>query len=237
MIVIIYKTNIYYNLQYNMSTQYSGAGVGSGIITTIYKSRKNVLDLLERQGYNVSDYTNFTITEVNAMYQNKQLDMLLEKKTEDVKTKRKNKIYIRYYLAKNVRPQNIQEMIDDLFQLEEVLTKDDTLLIISKDEMNETLTNLMKHIWETEKLFIIIQNIKRLQYVILDNILVPKHRIMTEDEAMIIKQKYNCTDNNLPEISRFDPVAQAICIRPGQICEIIRPSKTAITAYYYRICV
>lgn len=219
-----------------MATQNSGVGVGAGIITMIYKSRKNVLDLLERQGYNVSDYDKFTVTEVNAMYQNKQLDMLLEKKTEDPKTKRKNKIYIRYYLAKNLRP-HIQEMIDDLFQLEEVLTKDDTLLIISKDEMNDTLINLMKHIWETEQLFIIIQNIKRLQFVILDNVLVPKHRIMEEDEAMKIKQKYNCTDNDLPEISRFDPVAQAICIRPGQICEIIRPSKTAINAYYYRICV
>ena len=216
-----------------MATQNTTAG----IITLIYKSRKNVLNLLERQGYNISDYTNFTVTEVNAMYQNKQLDMLLEKTTEDSKTKRKNKIYVRYYLAKNLRPQNIQEMIDDLFQLEEVLTKDDTLLIISKDEMNDTLTNLLKHIWETDKLFIIIQNIKRLQYVILDNILVPKHRIMAEEEAMKIKEKYNCSDTDLPEISRFDPVSQAICIRPGQICEIIRPSKTAITSYYYRICV
>jgi DNA-directed RNA polymerase subunit H (RpoH/RPB5) len=216
-----------------MATQNTTAG----IITLIHKSRKNVLNLLERQGYNISDYNNFTVTEVNAMYQNKQLDMLIEKTIEDSKTKRKNKIYVRYYLAKNLRPQNIQEMIDDLFQMEEVLTKDDTLLIISKDEMNETLTNLMKHIWETEKLFIIIQNIKRLQYVILDNILVPNHRIMEENEAMKVKEKYNCGDTDLPEISRFDPVAQAICIRPGQICEIIRPSKTAITAYYYRICV
>lgn len=216
-----------------MATQNTTAG----IITLIHKSRKNVLNLLERQDYNVSDYNNFTVTEVNAMYQNKQLDMLIEKTSEDSKTKRKNKIYVRYYLAKNLRPQNIQEMIDDLFQMEEVLTKDDTLLIISKDEMNETLTNLMKHIWETEKLFIIIQNIKRLQYVILDNILVPNHRIMKENEAMKVKEKYNCGDTDLPEISRFDPVAQAICIRPGQICEIIRPSKTAITAYYYRICV
>jgi DNA-directed RNA polymerase subunit H (RpoH/RPB5) len=220
-----------------MASQTTTSGIGAGIITLVYKSRKNVLNLLERQGYNVSDYNNFSVTEVNAMYQNKQLDMLIEKATEDPKTKRKNKIYVRYYLAKNLRPQNIQEMIDDLFQMEEVLTKDDTLLIISKDEMNDTLTNLMKHIWETDKLFIIIQNIKRLQYVILDNILVPKHRIMEEDEAMKIKEKYNCTNADLPEISRFDPVAQAICIRPGQICEIIRPSKTAITAYYYRICV
>ena len=44
------------------------------------------------------------------------------------------------------------------------------------------------------------------------------------------------SDSQFPDISRFDPVAQAIGIRPGQVCEIIRPSKTAISAPYYRIC-
>ena len=44
-------------------------------------------------------------------------------------------------------------------------------------------------------------------------------------------------DNQFPIISRFDPVAQSIGIRPGQVCEIIRPSKTAIIAPYYRVCV
>ncbi len=44
-------------------------------------------------------------------------------------------------------------------------------------------------------------------------------------------------DGQFPDISRFDPAAQAIGIRPGEVCEIIRPSKTAISAPYYRICI
>ena len=53
-----------------------------------------------------------------------------------------------------------------------------------------------------------------------------------------IMNKYNIINKQLfPEISRFDPVAKVICLRPGQICHIIRPSKTAIQANYYRICV
>ena len=43
-----------------------------------------------------------------------------------------------------LRPANLHEMIDDLFNLEEVLKKDDTLFIIIKDEINETLTNESK---------------------------------------------------------------------------------------------
>ena len=40
----------------------------------------------------------------------------------------------------------------------------------------------------------------------------------------------------MPEIGRFDPVAQAIGLRPGELCEIIRSSPTAITTKYYRFC-
>ena len=44
----------------------------------IFKSRKVLLDLLSEQGYNTDDYSDFTINELNILFQNKQLDMLLE---------------------------------------------------------------------------------------------------------------------------------------------------------------
>jgi DNA-directed RNA polymerase subunit H (RpoH/RPB5) len=194
---------------------------------------------MRKQGYNVSEYDNFSVNEVNAMFQNKQLDMLLEKSEESVNPNAsKRKVYIRYYLAKTLRPQNIQEMIDDLFNLEEVLTKEDTLMIVVKEEMNETTMNLLKHIWEQDGILIVIQSIKRLQFNILDHTLVPEHRVLTQDEVLTVKNRYNIMDDTqFPDISRFDPVAQVIGIRPGQVCEIIRPSKTAIKGFYYRICV
>ena len=64
----------------------------SVIISQIYKSRNIILDLMTKQGYNTSDYTNFSVSEVNSMKQNNQLDMLLEKNKEDADTGRKNKI-------------------------------------------------------------------------------------------------------------------------------------------------
>jgi DNA-directed RNA polymerase subunit H (RpoH/RPB5) len=192
---------------------------------------------MQSQGYDVGDYSGFSVNEVNTMKTNNQLDMILEKLDEDPTTKTKGKIYIRYYLAKALRPANLQEMIDDLFNVEEVLTKTDTLLIVVKDEVNETLINTLKHIWEQDKIFIIIQSLKRLQFNLLNHILVPSHRILSIPETLQIRTRYNImSDAQFPDISRFDPVAQAIGIRPGQVCEIIRPSKTAISAPYYRIC-
>ena len=73
---------------------------------------------------------------------------------------------------------------------------------------------------------------------ILNHVLVPPHNILNDEEIAVIKKKYNVMDDSqLPGISRFDAVAMAIGIRPGQICEIIRPSKTSVTSKYYRICV
>ena len=210
----------------------------SNIISSIYKARQTIIALMRKLDYNVTDYEHFSVNEVNTMFQNKQMDMLLEKSKEDPRTGRKNKIYILFYLAKAIRPANIQEMIDDLFNLEETLTKEDTLLIITKDEMNDTLMATLKHVWETDKIFIVVQNIKRLQFNIHEHTLVPPHRVISDDERALIKTKYNITDDvQFPDISRFDPVAQAICLRPGQICEITRPSKTAIQSIYYRLCI
>jgi DNA-directed RNA polymerase subunit H (RpoH/RPB5) len=229
----------------------------SSIISQIYKSRCVILELMKKQDYDVSDYDGFSINEINTMKTNNQLDMILSKKSLEQKSgensdenidknseefksskeKNEKKIYIKYYLGKSLRPNNLQEMIDDLFNVEEVLTKEDTLLIVVKDEVNDTLVNTLKHIWESEKIFIILIPLQRLQFNILEHILVPSHRVLSESEKINIKNIYNIIDDNqIPELSRFDPVAKAIGIRPGEVCEIIRPSKTAISAAYYRIC-
>jgi len=208
------------------------------MISSIYKSRRVILELMKRQDYDIEEYNNFSINEVNSMFNNKQSDMLLKKKENNLATGKPDKIYIKYYLGKSLRPQNIQEMIDDLFNLEEVLEKQDTLMIITKEDMNESLTNLLKHIWEQDNILVVIQSIKRLQINILDHVLVPPHKVLSEVEMNEVKRKYNITDDSqFPEISRFDAVSQIIGIRPGQLCEITRPSKTAVTTLYYRICV
>ncbi len=202
----------------------------SNLTSFIYKSRKNIIDLMKKQGYNVDDYNNFSINEVNSMKQNNQLDMLLIKDNEQ-----KNKIYIHYNFAKTIK---IDDIVDDLFNISETLTKQDTLFIISKDDSNETLINKLIHTWETDQIFIIVESINRLQFNILNHSLVPNHRVMDEPEVNEIMLKYNITNKiQFPDISRFDPVARIIGLRPGKVCNITRSSKTAIETNYYRICI
>jgi len=205
----------------------------SGTISTVFKSRQNLLKLLSQQGYDIKDYEEFSVNETHIMYNNKQLDMMLTSQKEG-ETK---KVYVKYHLAKTLRRENINDYIDDLYNLEQVLTKTDTLVIVIKQEPHDTLLNILNQIWEQDGIFIVIYNLDRLQFNILDHEYVPKHIILNVDEINEMKKRYNITNNTeLPEISRYDPVAQAIGMRPGQICKIIRPSKTAITSDYYRLC-
>jgi AcrR family transcriptional regulator len=61
---------------------------------------------------------------------------------------------------------------------------------------------------------------------------------MNDAEIEEVMKKYNIKDKTqFPDISRFDPVARVIGLRPGKVCHIIRSSKTAIEANYYRVCV
>ena len=203
------------------------------LINDIFNSRKIILELMDKQGYDISNFENFGVNEVNILRQNNQLDLILEKKNKEIS----EKIYIRYYLGR-LLPQNIHEMIEDLFVIEEMLTKNDVLYIIIKDEPNETMLNELKQIWEEEGIFIIIESLKRLQFNILNHSLVPEHIKLNEDDISEMMKKYNINNKNqLPQISRFDPVSRAICMRPNEVCMIKRSSKTAIESNYYRVCV
>ena len=182
----------------------------SGQIIEIYNSRKHIIDLLEAQKYDVSQYKDFSINDVNTLFATIQMDMLLRKIGGDDK-----KVYVKYHLAKSLRPVNIYEYIEDLFTLEEVLTKKDDLIVIMKDEPNDTIRKTLTNIWEQDGFFVNVINIKRLQYNIMHHQLQPKHSVLSPEEATEVKRKYNIMDDSqIPDISRFSPVSQVIGLRP-----------------------
>jgi len=209
----------------------------SARIISINKSRNTILELLEAQDYSVDDYLGFSINEVDAMLANSQLDMLISHKTNG------KKIYVKYYFTtkqttRQIKPQTLDDIIEDLYTIEEILTKNDTLIIIIDDEPNDTILNKMRYLYDHDGIFVVIHNIKRLQFNILNHALVPTMAILDDTETAEMMKKYNLKDKTqIPEISRFDPQALAICMRPGQICGIERESVTALNYKYYRTCV
>lgn len=202
-------------------------------ILNIFKSRTNILQIMESNGYDTDDYSNFSINEVDAMFSNNQLDMLIENPTNN------QKAYIKYYLsAKQLRKGNLEEIIEDLYSIDNILEKKDTLIIITEDEPNDAITTHIKYLFDRDGLFVVIHNIRRLQFNILEHNLVPTCSILENNEVDNFMNKFNIQSlKQLPEISRFDPQALALCMRPGQIAKFSRKSITALETDYYRICV
>ena len=86
--------------------------------------------------------------------------------------------------------------------------------------------------------YIIITNLWALQFRILEHNYVPKHIILTDAEVIKFKNGFNITNNSqIPEISRFDPVAQSIFMKPDQICKIMRNEKATMDETFYRVCI
>jgi DNA-directed RNA polymerase subunit H len=204
----------------------------SNRVLQIYKSRKYLLELLEQQKYNITDYENFSINEVDAMYSNSQLDMLLHRDEND------SFVYVNY--VKKWSADTLEKLVEDLFEIETVLKdkKKDNIILVMDNEPNQTILEKVKYIFDREGYFIIPYNIARLQFNILKHELVPPATVLNPEEEDALFKKYNLTNaKNLPEISRFDPQAMAIGIRPGQIVKLERKSPTAMNAVYYRVCI
>lgn len=203
--------------------------ISSQTISLIFKSRVNLLAQLEYQGYNIADFKDFSVEEINAMFLNKQLNMTLSGTNK--------KTHVIYHIEKTLRKENIDEYVEKIFNVEQLLSKDDMLIIVMKTQPNDTLIKHQKHIWEEKGIFIVIHGIPKLQFNLLEHDFVSPHTKLSEEDSSKIMKKYNIMDKSqMPDISRFDPVALAIGLRPGEICEIIRTSKTAIQSNYYRIC-
>jgi DNA-directed RNA polymerase subunit H (RpoH/RPB5) len=208
----------------------------SNHILSLYNSRLTILELLSMENYDVTGYEGFSINEVEAMFKNSQLDMLVTKSKD--KTEEKN-IYVKYFLGKTLR-NNINEIIEDLFDNNDgaTLTKNDTLVIIIDDEPNDTIIKNICYKNDNEGIFIVLFNIKRLQFNVRKHKLNPSFiSILTDEEVEELKNRMKIKHlSQLPEISRFDPLAMSIFMRPNQVCHIIRDCPTSIAEDYYRVC-
>jgi hypothetical protein len=93
-------------------------------IVQIYKSRKTILEILETvYNYDVSEYSGFSLNEIDAMYAADQLDMLFtavqqqnEGKPDSTSVKTINKTYVKYFLNNNtLNEKSLSMIIEDLF--------------------------------------------------------------------------------------------------------------------------
>lgn len=74
----------------------------------------------------------------------------------------------------------------------------------------------------------------QVKFDIRQHVLVPKHEILSEEEAREVLERYKISPHQLPLIKSSDPAAQSIGAKPGDILRITRKSPTAGKAIAYR---
>lgn len=205
-------------------------------IKQVYNSRLNMIEYLKNMQFDCSDYENFSIEEVEVMKNHGQLDFRVTKETGD-------SCYVMYKLDSSlkqnmVKKNNIENFINEIFEDNIPIEKNDTLVIITTEYSQDSIHKIIKNIWENEQKYVVIMTLANLQYNILKHTFVPKHIKLNEEEKAEFYKKFNIQhDTQIPEISRFDAVAKIIFLRPGDVCKIIRYDKISFTNEYYRLCV
>ena len=201
-------------------------------INEIHTSRKILLKQLNRGGYDVSKLEDSTLNEIYYMNTNNDLDFVVTNNMGNI-------ISVKYFINKPLKVSTVQTITSELFTEDGFEPSLNIIIILVDSEPNISILDSIKQIYAEENVCFIIYNIKRLLFDIHEHVMVPNHRILTENEKKSLFLKYSITNpkNELPTISRFDPVALSIFIKPGEICEITRSTINGINGYYYRLCV
>ena len=207
-------------------------------LSKLYKSRNNIIYYLKEMGYDCTSHEHFSMEELDVLQKNEGLDFMVVKGEE--------KCYVKYMTedantknpANSVKKLNISNIIDDMFMQEGILTEKDTLVLITNEYSVDSIHKALKNIWELKHLYVVLFDLKQLQLNVLKHKLVPKHTKLNPSEKVELYRNLNIEeDAQLPEISRFDPVAKTLFLRPGEVCRITRFDKISYTNDYYRVCI
>ena len=116
----------------------------------LYKVRTNIIEMFSKMDYDVSEYINFSSAELSNMLTYEQLDMILKNEKTGLK------VYIKFYefgQNKVLNKNSIDNMVEDLFKIEKLLNKDDTLVIINSCDPNDSCKQHLRLIWDKDKYY------------------------------------------------------------------------------------
>ena len=194
-------------------------------VATAYKT---VLSQLKSRGFDISDYEGASLQEISAMLETKQLVI-------HVGSAETGGVHVLFHVHKGLRPPQLLDFVD---AEDDLYGPRGELMVIAKDQPNDTLKQEITLLWVDDQKYVNVRGIETLQFDVLEHSLVPPHSIADIEAVKSMKTRLGITrDDQFPEISRFDPCAIAIGLRPGQIVKITRPSRTAVVGDYYRRCI
>ena len=202
----------------------------------VFTARATQLSQLADMGYKVGHLQGASPADVDRQIQNQELNFVV---SPTAGAGQGGTVHVRFHVDKALRQVHIQNLAAELRDLEGFHAATDTLVLVSKDMPNDSVKSAISSVWAADGTFIVVRSLAELQFDVLKHRDVSPHKVMTQAEVTEFKRVVMLGANGVSDltgISRFEPVARAILIRPGQLCDILRPSLSAGMYHYYRIC-
>jgi len=222
-------------------------------IRRLYTARATLLSQLASLGHMVEYLQSVSPGEVDRQFQDKELNFVVSGMTPGAHAGMGD-VHVRFHIDKALRQGHIETLTKEIESMDKFgdksgfLPERDTVVVVSKDMPNDSVKAAVSSAWIQKGIYIVVRGLAELQFNVLTHAKVPPHYKLKgpEDYTItdpkvqeLIKKLFDADGKgkaNLPGMSRFDPVAKAILMRPGDVCQILRPSENAGYYYYYRRC-
>lgn len=222
-------------------------------IEQIYRSRINILKMLNYRGFNTEKYDNFNIVDIDNQYKgfNEKIAELPYLSSFDIYASNetnKTNILVKYIPSYPKNISAIEKLITTIATNKDTegipkinMDTDCIILMFLKGEIlfNDTarIPEYNKIYWDGKKYFVQFYCIRNFLFNIVDSVYVSKHELISDAEIKEVMAKYNLTSlKDFETIKREDPMAKYIGMRPMQVCKITYYSPSSLLAYNYRLC-
>jgi len=189
-----------------------------------YRARNTILEILEDRKYPIdTTIKDVSFEEFNIYYEKRQINFHVDKQDED-----KNRMYVLFYTdSKTFGKKEYNTLMDSI----DTTLPSYSIMIVLKDKLN----TIMKRELDGE-LFHYVQFffLYELQFNITKHPIVPKHTILSEEQKQEILKRFEAKKENMPIISKNDPVTRYYGGKVGDMFEIIRRTNIGLT-YFYRV--
>jgi DNA-directed RNA polymerase subunit H (RpoH/RPB5) len=207
----------------------------------IYHSRNTLLKVLAARGFNTKPFEKFGPFEIGAMSTAgfAAFRMDLERPAEAATDT--GLIKCRVELAphiKNRLPGYINGITDTEENTDAVNPETTELIVLTFDPIVEAFNTMAFLTYSTKNLRVSFFQIDTLVNNPLEHVLVPKHERVPASEHANFLKSIRATSKSVLPIIRFheDMIARLMCLAPGDIVKITRPSVNAGEYISYRVC-